>query len=434
MVDHLLNKFYKKSLPDKLEALRKAEIISENDYQALNNQKIKLDTNTANQMIENYIVNYELPFGLAMNFLIDGKERILPMVTEEPSVIAAASNAGKLTQILGGFETKLESRLVIGQIVLTDVKNPKSAKEKLLEKEEKIIQLANQAYPSILSYGGGAKKIEVRFVKDEKMTNYPEFLVLHLIVDTAEAMGANMVNTMAESIADYVIDLVGGASLMNILSNYANESIVKATCLVHPKNLESSELTGEEVRDRIIKASQLAYIDPYRAVTHNKGIMNGIDALLLASGNDWRAVEAAAHAYASRTGQYRALSQWTKTKEGYLKGEIELPISIGTVGGTLSVHPAAQLAHRIMGQPSAKELTRILAAIGLGQNLAAIKALVTVGIQKGHMALQARSLAMAVGAKGKMIDQVVEELKKSKNINSKTAKEILDSIISEGNP
>lgn len=199
MVDHLLNKFYKKSLPNKLEALRKAEIISENDYQALNHQKIKLDKDTANQMIENYIVNYELPFGLAMNFLIDGKERILPMVTEEPSVIAAASNAGKLTQSLGGFETSLENRLVIGQIVLTDVKNPKVAKETLMAKEEQIIQLANNAYPSILNYGGGAKKIDLRIVKDEKMPDYPEFLVLHLIVDTAEAMGANMVNTMAES-------------------------------------------------------------------------------------------------------------------------------------------------------------------------------------------------------------------------------------------
>ncbi|MDN6194716.1 MAG: hydroxymethylglutaryl-CoA reductase, degradative, partial [Alkalibacterium sp.] len=379
-------------------------------------------------MIENYIFNYELPFGLAMNFLVDGNERVIPMVTEEPSVIAAASNAGKLTQSLGGFTTDFKNRLVIGQIVLKEVKEPEKARKILKENESELIHLANQAYPSILDYGAGAQKIKIRRIQED---DSPEFFVLHLMVDTGEAMGANIVNTMTEAIASHVVNLVGGGNLMNILSNYATESIVKASCIIHPENLENENMSGEEVRDRIIEASQFAYLDPYRAVTHNKGIMNGIDALLVASGNDWRAVEAGVHAYAAKSGQYRALSQWTKTKEGYLKGEIELPISIGTVGGTLSVHPAAQLAHRIMNHPSAKEFSRLLAAVGLAQNLAALKALVTDGIQKGHMALQARTLAISVGAKGAVIDQVVKQLKKSKTMNSKIAKEILVSILEE---
>ncbi|MDN6162417.1 MAG: 3-hydroxy-3-methylglutaryl-CoA reductase, partial [Atopostipes sp.] len=285
---------------------------------------------------------------------------------------------------------------------------------------------------SILKYSEGAQKVEVRIINENKIYNSPEFFVIHLIVDTGEAMGANIVNTMAEAVSNKVLEQIEGANLMNILSNYATESIAKANCYIHPKDLANKQITGEGVRDRIIEASQLAKVDPYRAVTHNKGIMNGVDALLVASGNDWRAVEASVHAYASKDGQYRALSQWSKTEQGYLKGELELPISLGTVGGTLSVHPTAQLAHRIMNQPSANELSRILVAVGLGQNLAALKALVTDGIQKGHMALQAQSLAITVGAKGKEIDQLTKKLENSKHMNSNTAQKLLDSIRKEG--
>lgn len=426
-----LSKFYKKSLEEKLDALKKAEVLSENDFSLLQEELIKLPTDRANRMIENYILNYELPFGLAMNFIIDGKETIIPLVTEEPSVIAAASNAGKLTAFTKGFKTEMNERLVIGQIVLKDVADTEDAALKLKAQEKEILSLANAAHPSILNYGGGARKIETRIIASDPLYNNPEFFVVHLMVDTAEAMGANIVNTMTEAISSYITELIGGKSLMNILSNYATESIVKATCIIHPKDLESKTIAGDVVRDRIIEASQYAMVDPYRAVTHNKGIMNGIDALLVATGNDWRAVEAGAHAYAARDVQYRALTQWSQDENGNLKGKIELPISIGSVGGTLSVHPTAQLAHRILGQPSANELTRILAAVGLAQNLAALKALVTEGIQKGHMGLQARSLAIRVGAEGDNIDRVTKKLQEAEHMNSETAAKILRQLLEE---
>lgn len=430
-MNNFLNKFYKKSHAEKIEALKNSNVISQKDYEALKNLQINLPTDIANRMIENYILNYELPFGLAMNFVIDGQETIIPMVTEEPSVIAAASNAGKLTATSEGFETEMNDRFVIGQVVLKNVNHASEAALKLKKQEENILDLANAAHPSILTYGGGAQKIETRIIPKDPDYNNPEFLVLHLIVDTAEAMGANIVNTMTEAISPYIIELIGGENLMNILSNYATESIVKATCLIDPKSLASGTIEGYEVRDRIVDASQYAKVDPYRAVTHNKGIMNGIDSVLVATGNDWRAVEAGAHAYAARDGQYRALTHWTIDKKGFLKGEIELPISIGSVGGTLSVHPTAQLAYRILNQPNAKELSRILAAVGLAQNLAALKALVTEGIQKGHMGLQAKSLAIRVGAKGQDIDRVAEKLQKAEHMNSETASKILARISKE---
>lgn len=429
MKKEFLNKFYKKSLVEKIEALKQAEVISKEDFALLQEKLINLPIDRADRMIENYLLNYELPFGLAMNFVIDGKETIIPMVTEEPSVIAAASNAGKLTALSKGFETEMNNRLVIGQIVLKNVVNVEAAALKLKAQEKNILDLANAAHPSIVNYGGGAQRIETRIIPSDPAYNSLEFFVLHLVVDTAEAMGANIVNTMTEAISSYITELIGGESLMNILSNYATESIVKATCLIHPNNLATETTTGNIVRDRIIEASQYAMVDPYRAVTHNKGIMNGIDALLVATGNDWRAVEAGVHAYAARDGQYRALSQWSQTDEGYLKGEIELPISVGSVGGTLSVHPTAQLAYRILDKPSANELARTLAAVGLAQNLAALKALVTEGIQKGHMGLQARSLAIRVGAEDANIERVAERLQTAEHMNSETAANILKQLL-----
>lgn len=429
MKKEVLNKFYKKSIEEKIDALKNADVISKEDFDSLQEDLIHLPVDRAERMIENYLLNYELPFGLAMNFVIDGKETIIPMVTEEPSVVAAASNAGKLTALSKGFTTEMDERLVIGQIVLKNVLNAEEAVLKLEAQKNKILALANAAHPSILNYGGGAQRIETRIIPSDSTYNSPEFFVLHLVVDTAEAMGANIVNTMTEAVSSYVTELIGGDSLMNILSNYATESIVKATCLVHPNDLASKRMDGKLVRDRIIEASQYAMVDPFRAVTHNKGIMNGIDALLVATGNDWRAVEAGVHAYASKDGQYRALSQWSCTDSGYLKGVIELPISVGAVGGTLSVHPTAQLAYRILDEPSAKELARILAAVGLAQNLAALKALVTEGIQKGHMGLQARSLAIRVGAEGENIERVAEKLQDANHMNSETAAKILSQLL-----
>lgn len=423
-----LNKFYKKSNAGKIEALKEAEAISKDDYKHLKENTLKLPADIANRMIENYITNYEFPFGIAMNFVINNKETLIPMVTEEPSVVAAASNAGKIIAQSGGFQTTMDERLLIAQIALKNVPDPKKAQKILGQNENQILELANAAHPSITNYGGGARKIEVRILPADATYNTPEFLVVHLAVDTGEAMGANIVNTMAEAIAPYIQELVGGESLMNILSNYSTESLVTTTCSINPGLLATKDMDGEKVRDRIIEATQLATVDSYRAVTHNKGIMNGIDAVLLATGNDWRAVEAGVHAYAAKSGQYRSLSKWSKDQKGNLKGEMTLPISVGSVGGTLSIHPSAQFAYRLLDEPNAKELSGILTSVGLAQNLSAVRALVTEGIQKGHMGLQARSLAIRVGAMGDQVEQVAKQLQTAEHMNSETAKKILKQL------
>jgi len=420
-----LNKFYKKSFAAKVEALKDAEAISKKDYGRLSNQSFKLPFDVASQMIENHIANYDLPFGVAMNFVINEQELLIPMVTEEPSVIAAASNAGKMIAKQGGFQTQMKERLLIGQVALKNVPDIEKAKTAIKENEENILELANAAHPSILNYNGGARRVDVRTL--------PGFFVVHLAVDTGEAMGANIVNTMVEAIGPFLEELTAGESLMNILSNYSTDSLVTATCTIDPQSLQTKELTGETVRDRIIEATQFAQVDPYRAVTHNKGIMNGLDSVLVATGNDWRAVEASTHAYASKSGQYRSLSTWTKDDDGNLKGSITLPISVGAVGGTLSIHPTAQFAYRLLGEPSAKELSSILASVGLAQNLSAVRALVTEGIQKGHMGLQARSLAIRIGAKGKDVDRVAKRLQTAEHMNSETAIDILNELTSEKN-
>lgn len=423
-----LNKFYRKTQTERIEALKQAEVISAKDYEALQNKLLSLPVEVADRMIENVITKYELPFGIAMNFVVDGKDWLIPMVTEEPSVVAASSNSGKIVAQSGGFHTEMETRLLIGQIALQNVPNTEEAQVKIKQNEVALLELANAAHPSILNYGGGARKVEVRVLPADKEYDTPEFLVVHLFVDTGEAMGANIVNTMVEALAPYIEELVGGESLMNILSNYSTESLVTATCSIDPQLLATRTMDGEAVRDRIVIATKLATIDPYRAVTHNKGVMNGIDAVLVATGNDWRAVEAGVHAYASKSGQYRSLTKWTKAENGHLKGEITLPISVGSVGGTLSIHPTAQLAYRLLGEPSAKELSQLLAAVGLAQNLAAVRALVTEGIQKGHMSLQARSLAIRVGATGDLVEKVAARLQEAEHFNSETAKKILDEL------
>lgn len=423
-----LNKFYRKTQTERIEALKQAGVISAKDYEALQNKLLSLPVEVADRMIENVITKYELPFGIAMNFVVDGKDWLIPMVTEEPSVVAASSNSGKIVAQSGGFHTEMETRLLIGQIALQNVPNTEEAQVKIKQNEVALLELANAAHPSILNYGGGARKVEVRVLPADKEYDTPEFLVVHLFVDTGEAMGANIVNTMVEALAPYIEELVGGESLMNILSNYSTESLVTATCSIDPQLLATRTMDGEAVRDRIVIATKLATIDPYRAVTHNKGVMNGIDAVLVATGNDWRAVEAGVHAYASKSGQYRSLTKWTKAENGHLKGEITLPISVGSVGGTLSIHPTAQLAYRLLGEPSAKELSQLLAAVGLAQNLAAVRALVTEGIQKGHMSLQARSLAIRVGATGDLVEKVAARLQEAEHFNSETAKKILDEL------
>ncbi len=423
-----LRKFYKKSFKEKLDALKEAKAISVKDYEQLKAGILKLPADVASEMIENYLMNYELPFGVAMNFVIDGQELLIPMVTEEPSVIAAASNAGKMIGQSGGFQTAMKERLLIAQVALKKVPDIKQAQAAVQAHEAEIIELAHAAHPSILTYGGGARRVEARVLPADEAYGTPEFFVVHLYVDTGEAMGANIVNTMAEALAPYLEELTGGESLMNILSNYSTGSLVTATCRVDPKYLATPTMDGEMVRDRIIEGTQFALADPYRAVTHNKGIMNGIDSVLVATGNDWRAVEAGVHAYASKSGQYRSLSRWTKDADGNLQGELTLPLSVGSVGGTLSIHPSAQFAYRLLGKPNAHELSSILACVGLAQNLSAVRALVTDGIQKGHMSLQARALAIRVGAEGDQVEKVASQLQKAEHLNSETAKKLLKEL------
>jgi len=423
-----LHKFYKKSLPGKITALREAEVISVEEYQTLLNKELDLPSNLGEHMIENYIGNYSLPLGTALNFVIDGKEIVVPMAIEEPSVIAAASFAAKIISKNGGFTTKVEKREMIGQVALKNVNNIAQAKSQLLEHKEHILERANAAHPSIVKRGGGARNIEIRHIEADAEEKTPEFLVVHVHVDTQEAMGANMINTMMEDIAPYLENLSEGTALMRILTNYSTECLATASCKISPNDLKTLQMSGEEIRDRIIEASKFAWVDSYRAVTNNKGIMNGIDAVVMATGNDWRAVEAGAHAYASNSGQYRSLTKWRKDSEGNLIGIITLPLPIGTVGGSISFHPGATLAHNILENPTAKHLEGIIASVGLAQNFAAIRALVTEGIQKGHMGLQARSLAISAGARNEQIEQVAESLKKEKNMNLETAKRILKDL------
>lgn len=420
-----LAKFYKKTRQERIDTLEQAEWISEAQARILR-ESLGLSDNTASHMIENQLSLYQIPYGIALNFVINGKPYLIPMATEEPSVIAAASNAAKLVSLSSpdGFVTESLDRQMVGQIALTNVTEPDLAMLKVQKKEEELLTIANLAHPSIVKRGGGATSIQVKWIPANE-SNPDSFLVVYLTVDTKEAMGANMLNTMLESLVVPLETLTGGHRLMAILSNYASQSLVRATCVVKPQVLASATYTGELVRDKIISASNFARADIYRATTHNKGIMNGIDALVLASGNDWRAIEAGAHAYASQSGSYQPLATWSKDKDGNLVGEIVLPVPIGTVGGSIAIHPMAQLSHQLLGNPQAKELAQIIGALGLAQNLAALKALVTVGIQKGHMSLQAKSLLIACGATDEEIEPLTEALLKEPHLNQETAMTLL---------
>ncbi len=415
---HPFTKFYKKTLSERVQALEEAGVLREEI-------SVDLAPDVANSMIENQIATYQLPYGVAPHFLIDGEEFVVPMVIEEPSVIAAASSAAKLFKAHGGFQTAITERVMIGQAILTNVPNIKKAMQTIEENEATLIRVAHESHPSIVRRGGGVHSIRVREVAENAEIGSPDFLIVHLNIGTLEAMGANMTNTMMEAVLPLLEKYSGGEALMGILSNYATECLATATCRIPADALAKGNMSGKEVRDRLILASQVAFVDPYRAVTHNKGIMNGIDAVVIASGNDWRAIEAGIHAYAARDGQYRSLSRWKKADNGDLLGELTVPLPVGAVGGSISFHPGAKLTHHILDTPNAEKLEAIIASVGLAQNFSAIRALVTDGIQKGHMGLQSRSLAISVGAKDDEIELVSKELNKSKQMNLKTAKEIL---------
>ena len=412
--------FAKLSPTERIEALLKEGLLTWDEAQILKEQK-GLPLSIADQLTENVLSTFDLPFSLAPYFLINGRDYVLPMVTEEPSVVAAASFAAKLIQHSGGFTTQVYQRQMIGEIALTDVEDMEVASKRILEDKKTLLQLANEAYPSIVKRGGGARDLWVE--------NKGDFLIVYLAVDPKEAMGANMLNTMLEALTDRIQELSGGQALMAILSNLATRSLVSARCAIDFKALSRNPEEAIEIAHRMELASQLAQADPYRAATHNKGIFNGIDALVLATGNDWRAIEAGAHAYAAQSGPYKGLSHWkSQPEEKKLYGEITLPMPVATKGGSIGLNPTVQVSHRLLGEPSAIELAGIIASLGLAQNFAALKALVTTGIQAGHMKLQARSLALLAGAKEEEVPRLVSQLLENKPFNLEKAQTLLQEL------
>lgn len=410
-----LRKFYIKSLDERWQALKDANLIDSLDMPGLKSDK-------ADVMVENYIMNFQLPLGLAFNFKIDGKDLVIPMAIEEPSVIAAASNGAKT---LGNIETYIGEKAVIGQIVLTDIDDLDFAITQLNARKKYLLDEASKLCPSMIKRGGGPKKIWIEnFEEDGRV-----FLSLYLSIDTCDAMGANTINTILEAITEDVEALTKSKYLMRIISNNATESIVNAKASIDISRLNEDPKEAEIIARRIEQASIYSNLDPYRASTHNKGIMNGIDAVLLATGNDWRAIEVGAHCYAVRSGKYKALTTWTyKPETRILEGEIELPLAVASVGGTISSNEIASWSLELLGKPSAKRLACIVAAVGLSQNFSAIRAIVTEGIQKGHMSLHARSVAKEAGASTDEIQDLVELLKKEEKINLTRARDLLEEI------
>ena len=402
--------FSKKTPAERLQMLKEKELLQDEHWQLLDSQQT-LPLETANQMSENVLATLALPYSLVPDFLVDGKTYQVPFVTEEPSVVAAASYAAKIIKRSGGFETEVHKRQMIGQIALYQIDNANQAIKDVLRKKKELLEQANQAYPSIVARGGGARD---------------DFLIFYLSVDTQEAMGANMLNTMLEALTLPLEELTGGKSLMAILSNYATDSLVTARCVIDYRFLSRDKAEAELLADKMQLASKLAQVDPYRAATHNKGIFNGIDALVIATGNDWRAIEAGVHAYASREGSYRGLSTWTADPDKrQLHGQMTLPMPIATKGGSIGLNPAVAASFDLLGQPQAKELASLIVSVGLAQNFAALKALVSTGIQAGHMKLQAKSLALQAGAQDEEIAAVVRRLTAKKTFNLAAAQEIL---------
>lgn len=406
--------FYKLSADDRRQQLTKARQLSPIEEQVLANTSSDL----GNELVENYITDYSLPEGVALNITVNNRQYVVPMVIEEPSVIAAASNGAHRVSRSGGFNAPQQDRQLVGQVVLDDVTDKAAVTSWLLKHQDEILTIANQAHPSMQARGGGAKSMKVRTTGD--------FISVDLGIDVCQAMGANSVNTMAEAVGKWLTGQ-GFHVITAILSNLATQSLQTATCKVDFRYLATPEMDGKEVAQRIARLSDLAQVDPYRAATHNKGIMNGIDAVMIASGNDWRAIESGAHAYAARDGQYRGLSTW-EIQDDYLVGKIVLPLPVGVIGGSIGLNKMTKINYHISQIKSAEELAAVTASIGLAQNLAALRALTTTGIQAGHMKLQYRSLAASVGATPAEVPLVVARLKQRSHVDQALAKEILSTI------
>jgi hydroxymethylglutaryl-CoA reductase len=416
--------FYDKSLGDRVQTIAGLSQLPPEHIAALDGSG-GLTPEQANHMIENVVGIHALPLGVAVNFLVNGRDVLVPMAIEEPSVVAGASFMAKLARSGGGFTAHTSEPEMIGQMQILDVADLHTARLALLEQKPHILELANRIDPVLIRLGGGARDLEVRIIEDSPIG---AFLVAHLIYDTRDAMGANAVNTACEALAPTVEQITGGRVHLRILSNLADRRLARARCTIPVKQLSFGEFSGERVRDGIIEACAFAAADPYRAATHNKGIMNGVDPVVIATGNDWRAIEAGAHAYAARGGRYTALTTWHRDGQGDLVGTIEMPMAVGIVGGATKVHPTAQAALNLMGIKSARELAEIIVSVGLAQNVAALRALATEGIQRGHMSLHARQVAIAAGATGDAIDLVVGMMVAERKVRIDRAEEILNEL------
>ena len=410
--------FYKLSPEQRQQEVAEFCNLTAEDMALLNNTGA-ISMEATDHMIENVIGVMPMPLGVAVNFTINGKDYLIPMAVEEPSVVAAASNAARIARVKGGFFTSNTGPVMRAQIQIVDVADPYVARLKLFEAREKIMEIANAQDPMLVKLGGGMKDLEVQIIPSPLGT----MVILHIIVDTRDAMGANAVNTMAEALAPHIEQITGGRVYLRILSNLADKRLVRVRTVV-----DKETLGGEEVVDAMIWAYTFASVDPYRATTHNKGIMNGIIPVVMATGNDTRAIEAGAHSYAARSGRYTSLTTWEKNVDGDLVGTIELPMAVGLVGGATKVHPVARLAVKILGVKTAVELGEVIAAVGLAQNLTALKALATEGVQRGHMSLHARNVAVAAGATPDIMDQVVAAMVKERKVRQDFAEEIIRNI------
>lgn len=386
-----------------------------------------LSAESADHMIENVIGMYALPVGIGLNFMVNGRDVLIPFVVEEPSVVAGASFMAKLARAGGGFTATTTEPLMIGQMQVINVVNMNEARLKIYEHKAELLATADAIDPILKKFGGGARDLEVRMIDESAIG---PFIVIHLIYDVRDAMGANAVNTACEKLAPRIEEITGGKVHLKILSNLADRRIARVRCTIPVSELTMGfeSFKGETVRDGIIAAYAFAAADPYRAATHNKGIMNGVDSVVIATGNDWRAIEAGAHAYAARSGKYTSLSTWGKDKVGNLVGTLEMPMAVGIVGGATKVHPAAQAAVKLMGVKTASELAEIIVSVGLAQNMAALRALATEGIQRGHMSLHARQVAIAAGASGELIEKVSAQMVAEKVVRVDRAEEILKEI------
>ena len=410
--------FYRLDVDGRLDELRTRFGLTEDEVAVLRDGG-RLGVDRADKMVENCVGVFGLPIGLGLNFLINDQEYVVPMVVEEPSIVAAVSNMARTVRQGGGFRAEADESVMIGQVQILGAPEPEKAVAALQAAKARILDQANAVHPNMKRRGGGARDIEVRVFEDP----YP-MIVLHLLVDCGEAMGANAINAMAEGVADLVEELTGGRVNLRILSNLADRRCARAWCKIPEIHLGGNGFKGPDVAEGIVQAYRFAAVDPYRAATHTKDIMNGVDAVAIATGNDWRSIEAGAHAFAARDGRYTSLTKWWR-EDGHLHGFIELPMAVGVVGGSTNVHPTIGVLRKILGIASAGELGMVMAAVGLSQNMGALRALSTEGINRGHMTLHARSVALAAGAEGKLVDEIAAELVAMGQIKIDVAQDLL---------